>query len=152
MRARSKYRKHMMSEINVVPYVDVMLVLLVIFMITAPLLSQGVKIHLPQAEAKALTVKRHLPIIVTVDEKGQYYLNIADHPNQPMTSRQLVNRIAAEIVLAKQDDEKRTVLVRGDKDVPYGKVVYAMVLLQQAGVVQVGLMTQSPDQNAVGNG
>jgi len=139
-----RQKARLMAEINVVPYIDVMLVLLVIFMITAPLLSQGVKIDLPRAQAKALSVKEQEPIIVSVDMKGQYYLNIAEDPDVPITSDQLTTRIAAEEALANQNHQQRMVLVKGDQDVSYGKVVQAMVLLQQAGVNKVGLMTQSP--------
>lgn len=135
-----------MAEMNVVPYIDVMLVLLVIFMITTPLLQQGVEINLPQASAKALSNKEQEPLIVTVDVKGQYFLNIGTDPKKPIAMEELTTRVAAELALAKQSNQKIPVLVRGDKDVTYDKVVQAMVLLQQAGVEQVGLMTQTPEQ------
>jgi biopolymer transport protein TolR len=131
-----------LAEINVVPYIDVMLVLLVIFMITAPLLSQGVHVDLPHAKANALVVKHKAPLIVSIDKQGRYYLNVTTTPEVPMLSDQLVNRIAAELALAKQEGEDITVLVKGDKDVDYGTVVQAMVLLQHAGVSKVGLMTE----------
>lgn len=139
-----KTRKHRMAEINVVPYIDVMLVLLVIFVITAPLLSQGVNVRLPQADAKAIASKEHLPIIVSIDNKGLFYLNIMDNASAPLNEQELVNRVAAELAIAHQNNQNRMVLVKGDEDVPYGRVVGAMVLLQKAGVDQVGLMTQSP--------
>jgi len=131
-----------------VPYIDVMLVLLVIFMITAPLLSQGVKVDLPNAKAKAISVKEKAPVIVSVDKQGQYYLNISQQPNIPLLPQQLITKIAAELTVAKQDGQHLTVLVKGDKAVNYEKVVQAMVLLQQAGVEKVGLMTQ---ENGDGN-
>lgn len=139
-----KKRQRRMAEINVVPYIDVMLVLLVIFVITAPLLSQGVNVNLPQAEAKAIATKDHLPMIVSVDNKGLFYLNIADNPSAPLSEQALVNQIAAELAIAQQHNQTRMVLVKGDQDVAYGRVVDAMVLLQKAGVDQVGLMTHSP--------
>ncbi|HCU04875.1 MAG: protein TolR [Gammaproteobacteria bacterium GWE2_42_36] len=142
MRTRSKRRA--MAEINVVPYIDVMLVLLIIFMITAPLLSQGVQVSLPQAQSKPIASKDNLPIIVSVDAAGAYYLNIAANPQSPILAGDLVTRIAAEIAIAKQNNQDRMVLVRGDQAANYGNVVQAMVLLQKAGVVQVGLMTQTP--------
>ena len=130
-----------MSDINVVPFIDVMLVLLVIFMITAPLLTQGVKVELPKTAAKALTEQQKEPLIVTVDSSGNFYLNLADKPNQPITARTL-SYLATNQLAAQQTGEQRPVLVRGDKNVNYGKVVEAMVLLQQAGAKSVGLITQ----------
>lgn len=130
-----------MSDINVVPFIDVMLVLLVIFMITAPLLTQGVKVDLPKTEAKALTDQQKEPLIVTVDSSGHFYFNLSDKPNQPLTARALSN-LATDQLSGQQTGEQRPVLVRGDKDVNYGKVMEAMVLLQQAGAKSVGLITQ----------
>lgn len=134
-------RRSVMAEINVVPYIDVMLVLLVIFMITTPLLTQGVKINLPKASAKAITVKKQEPIVVSVDAQGRYYLNIDGHPNQPIAPNTLATRIAAQVVLDKEQHVNRPILIKGDKSVDYGKVVQAMVLLQKSGVQHVGLMT-----------
>jgi biopolymer transport protein TolR len=122
-----------------------MLVLLIIFMVTAPLLSQGVKINLPQAQAKALEEKNKDPIIITVDANGRYFLNIADKPDQPLAVADLANRVAAELQLSRNQGQPRNVFVKGDKAVDYGKVVQAMVLLQQAGAEDIGLMTQSPN-------
>ena len=131
-----------LSQINVVPYIDVMLVLLVIFMVTTPLLSQGVTVNLPNAHAKAIQSKQQ-PIIVTVDAQGNYYLNIANNPDLPMTANQLALRVAAQMAIEKQGKQSQfQVYVKGDKNVDYGKVVQAMVLLQQAGVTQIGLLTQ----------
>ncbi|GAB4391495.1 MAG: protein TolR [Gammaproteobacteria bacterium] len=130
------------SEINVVPYIDVMLVLLVIFMITTPLLNQGVSINLPQAEAKAIAPQQQEPVIVSVDAEGQFYLNIAHDPDKPIDAHTLAVRIAAELQLAKATHQKRLFLVKGDRTVAYDKVIQAMVLLQQAGVENIGLMTK----------
>ena len=135
-----------MSEINVVPYIDVMLVLLVIFMITTPLLTQGVKVTLPKAKANAIAEKHQEPIIVSVDKQGQYYLNIADKPNQPMTARALVNLVTTNLTLTKEAGTPRQVFIRGDSAVDYGKVVVAMTLLQQAGVENIGLITETPPE------
>jgi biopolymer transport protein TolR len=132
-----------MSDINVVPFIDVMLVLLVIFMITAPLLTQGVKVELPQTTAKAMTEDQKEPLIVTVDSAGNFFLNLSDKPNQAITARTLSAMAASQ--LASQQNTPgpgRQVLVRGDKNVNYGKVIEAMVLLQQAGAKSVGLITQ----------
>lgn len=130
-----------MSDINVVPFIDVMLVLLVIFMITAPLLTQGVKVELPKTSAKAITEQQKEPLIVTVDNAGNFYLNLAAKPNQPITARTLSSLAAKEMALT-TDANQRPVLVRGDKNVNYGKVIEAMVLLQQAGAKSVGLITE----------
>ena len=129
------------AEINVVPFIDVMLVLLVIFMITTPLLTQGVKIDLPKTEAKALPPDQKEPLIVTVDATGNFYLNIANKPTQPITARVLSNLVTTQ--LSGDASQQRPVLVRGDKNANYGKIVEAMVLLQQAGAKSVGLITQS---------
>jgi len=128
-----------MSEINVVPYIDVMLVLLVIFMITAPMLSQGVKVDLPQASSKPLTntEKQNEPLIVTVDKKGRYFLNIGNEPKKPIVSKELVNRVKAILSIEIQTP----VYIKGDQAANYGMVVEAMSLLQQAGAPTVGLVT-----------
>jgi biopolymer transport protein TolR len=131
-----------MAEINLVPFIDVMLVLLVIFMITTPLLTQGVKIDLPQTDNKAIPPDQKEPLIVTVDSTGNYFLNIASKPNRPITARVLTNLVTTQ--LAGDPTQQRPVLVRGDKNANYGKVVEAMVLLQQAGAKSVGLITEKP--------
>lgn len=131
-----------MSDINVVPFIDVMLVLLVIFMITTPLLTQGVKVELPKTEAKALPDQQKEPLIVTVDATGNFYLNLADKPNQPISPVTLSHMVTNQLSGQQNGGEQRPVLVRGDKNANYGKVVEAMVLLQQAGAKSVGLITQ----------
>ena len=141
--ANRRTPKRLMSEINVVPYIDVMLVLLIIFMITAPLLAQGVKVELPQASANPIDQEAKEPLVVTVDTEGKLYIEGDKNPRQ-MSDEDLVNY--ARVVLRKQPDVK--VLVRGDKDAAYGKVVYAMTLLQQAGAPSVGLLTQPPEKSS----
>ena len=138
--AGSKKRKPI-SDINVVPYIDVMLVLLIIFMITAPLLQQGVEIDLPQASANPMPPDQHEPVVVSVDKKGEFYLDIGDQPDKPVDAQLLVNRVAA----VRQLKPNVPVLVRGDRDVGYGRVVDVMVLLQKAGIEKVGLMTEQPE-------
>ncbi|MFZ0219263.1 MAG: protein TolR [Candidatus Aquirickettsiella sp.] len=136
-------RKGPMAEINVVPYIDVMLVLLVIFMVTTPLLSQGIKVNLPQAQAQTIAPAQE-PIIVSIDEKGLYYLNTAAHPDAALDAHQLSLEVSQQIHSAEQKKAPRQVFVKGDKKVDYGKVVTAMVLLQQAGAINIGLLTESP--------
>lgn len=134
------------ADINVVPYIDVMLVLLVIFMITAPMLSQGVTVDLPKATTETLKSTDREPVIVSVNQQGDYFLNINTQPEVPMAPQALMVRVAAELELAKENHQEINVLVKGDQGVPYGKVVIAMSLLKQAGAAQVGLMTESPIQ------
>lgn len=139
-----------MSDINVVPFIDVMLVLLVIFMITTPLLTQGVKVELPKTTAKAMNDKQKEPLIVTVDSSGNYYFNLADKPSQPITERTLSHLVETQLAGTGESEEQRPVLVRGDKNVNYGKVVEAMVLLQQAGAKSVGLITEPGSEKKTG--
>jgi biopolymer transport protein TolR len=140
--ARQRIRKRPMAEINVVPYIDVMLVMLVIFMITAPLLTQGVKVDLPEASAEPIEDPDNEPLVVSVDAGGNLYLNVGESPDDAITEEDLVQTVAA--VLRRQP--KKSVLVRGDHAVDYGVVVSAMVLLQQAGAPNVGLVTEPPEQ------
>lgn len=135
-------RKRPIAEMNVVPYIDVMLVLLVIFMITAPLLTQGVKVDLPNANAKAMVDHEEPPIVVSVDAEGAYYINAGSHPDVSLSERALLSRVTGELQSAQQRGAKRQVYVKGDRHVRYEKVVQAMVLLQQAGAERVGLLTQ----------
>jgi len=134
-------KRRPVAEINVVPYIDVMLVLLVIFMITAPIVQQGVEIDLPQAAAKTMSPDEAEPVVVSVDKKGDFYLDIGDAPDKPIDAQLMVNRVAA----VRQLKPNIPVLVRGDRNVGYGKVIDAMVLLQRAGVEKVGLMTDQPE-------
>lgn len=138
-------RKGPISEINVVPYIDVMLVLLVIFMITAPILTQGVTVDLPKTASESLKTADREPIIVSVNLAGEYFLNVDKNPDNPMEPQALMLRVAAELELAKQAGQTLNVLVKGDQGVAYGKVVTAMGLLKQAGAEKVGLLTDSPD-------
>lgn len=142
MQPARRHRRRVMAEINIVPYIDVMLVLLVIFMATAPLLSQGVKVNLPKAQAKTLNNQHQSPIIVSVNQRGQYFLNIAAENKRAISPQQILQLVSRRL----HDDElkhhQRAVLVKGDKAVDYGKVVQAMVLLQKAGAKQVGLITE----------
>ena len=131
-------KKRLIGEINVVPYVDVMLVLLVIFMVTAPLLSQGVKVDLPQASAESIKDENQDPFVITVDVDGNYYLN--DDEGKITSPRDI--ELKARAVLRR--NPQAPFLVRGDGAVAYSEVIQAMVLLQKAGVKSVGLVTESP--------
>ena len=135
-------RRRMMSEINVVPYIDVMLVLLIIFMITAPLITQGVKIDLPQAPSEVLPPSDNEPVVVSVDAAGMSYIDIGDTPDAPVDDQVLLNRVAAVLKYRPGTE----ILVKGDRGVPYGRVVEVMTLLSNAGVAGVGLITEPPDR------
>ena len=135
-------RRKPVSEINVVPYIDVMLVLLIIFMVTAPLVTQGVKVDLPKAEAAAMDKDSKPPLIASVDAQGKYYLNVGDSQEQSMSAVDLATLVAAHLQLEPQTP----VVVRGDGAVPYSEVIQLMVLLQRAGVPSVGLMTDPPEK------
>ncbi len=139
---RQRIKKRPMSEINVVPYIDVMLVLLIIFMVTAPLLSQGVKVDLPQAPSQPLPPNEKEPVIVNVDKAGQFFINYGDTQDKPISADVLLTRVSA---LLKYQPEI-PVLVGGDSQVPYGQVVQVMTLLQQAGVPSVGMITDPPEK------
>lgn len=127
-------RRALMSEINVVPYIDVTLVLLVIFMITAPLLTQGVQVDLPQASARPVDVQDRETLVVTVDRGGRFYLD-----DRRIGADELKRKVAA-ILRARP---KTPVMIRGDRNVNYGQVVKAMALLQSAGAPSVGLITEA---------
>jgi len=144
-----KSRRRPLSEINVVPYIDVMLVLVIILMITAPLLTQGVQVNLPQASAKALPPQKEEPIIVSVDQKGNLFLNTSKTPEQPISPQDLMSTVSAEIQTAQTAKKEQQIFVKGDKDANYGKIMEAMVLLQKAGASDVGLMTQNPTKEAL---
>lgn len=140
--SRPTHKRRAMSEINVVPYIDVMLVLLIIFMVTAPLLKQGVDVDLPQAPARALDVNAPEPVVISVDKNGLYYLNISSDADKPLDGSTLVSEVKS--ALAKQ--KNRPVMVRGDKNGIYQNVIGLLVLLQQADIESVGLVTEPADE------
>ena len=140
--AASTRQRRAKAEINVVPYIDVMLVLLIIFMVTAPLLKQGVDVDLPQAPAKAMDVNAPEPVVISVDRDGQYFLNISATPERALAGAELVQQVSA--ALSKQ--KNRPVMVRGDKNGKYQNVVSLLVLLQQAHIESVGLVTEPGDE------
>ncbi|MGI9246120.1 MAG: protein TolR [Steroidobacteraceae bacterium] len=126
-----------MGEINVVPYIDVMLVLLIIFMVTAPMLSQGIKVDLPQAGAEPIEPEKLEPLLLSVDAGGAMYLNLGD-PRQPLGADRLLEIASAAL----RREPERPVLVKADRAVAYGRVVEGMVLLQRAGAKKVGFVTE----------
>ncbi len=133
-------RRKPISEINVVPYIDVMLVLLVIFMVTAPLMTQGIKVDLPEAMSGALEVDDEEPmLVVSVKTDGNYYMNVGKE-EQPVPLQEVQSR-TAKIIAARPDIR---VLVEGDKNLPYGVIVDLMNTLQVAGAASIGLVTEPP--------
>ncbi|HKK23870.1 MAG TPA: protein TolR [Pseudohaliea sp.] len=129
-----------MAEINVVPYIDVMLVLLIIFMVTAPMLMQGVKVELPDAAAEPVDNQDSEPLIVSVNSAGQFFLNVGGDKERPVSLATIQQRVGA--VMRRSPD--KPVLVWGDEAVPYGEVVTLMAALQEAGAPGVGLVTEDP--------
>ncbi len=138
---RHRIKKRPISEINVVPYIDVMLVLLIIFMITAPLLSQGIKVDLPQVPSEPLPPAENEPLLISMDISGNIYINYGENQDQPLDPQTLINRVAALL----KYQPKISVFLKGDTNVPYGRVVELMALLQGAGVNGVGLVTEPPE-------
>ena len=133
-------KRRAVAEINVVPYIDVMLVLLIIFMVTAPMLMQGVKVDLPDADSKPVENQDSEPLIISVDAQGRFYLNLGAEDKQALELVTVQKRVAA--VLRRTPD--KPVLVWGDQAVPYGTVVTVMSALQDAGAPSVGLVTENP--------
>lgn len=136
-------RRRMLAEINVVPYIDVMLVLLVIFMVTAPMLMQGVEVELPKADAAPVEDQDAEPLIVSINSKGELFLNLGANEKQVLELATVRQRVGA--VLRRTPD--KPVLVWGDQRVAYGDVVIVMTALQEAGAPSVGLVTESPTVN-----
>jgi biopolymer transport protein TolR len=139
-------KRKLMAEINVVPYIDVMLVLLVIFMVTAPMLTQGIEVSLPKAISEPIDeVPNHPPVVLSVDAEGNLYLSVGDNKNEPITGKEVVAHIGA--VMRNRPDTP--ILVKADRAVPYGNVVGAMVLLQKGGALHIGFVTDPLDSYPV---
>ena len=139
---KRKSSRRPMAEINVVPYIDVMLVLLVIFMITAPLITAGVQVDLPEASAEPLDAKEEPPLIASIDASGNYYLSVGESQDQALEPHELVELVIAHRKL----NPNSQVLINGDRNVSYDKVVRLMVLIQsETGIESIGLMTD-PDE------
>ena len=135
-------KRKLMGEINVVPYIDVMLVLLVIFMVTAPLLTQGIEVDLPKAAAEPIQdVPNTPPLVLSVDKEGNLYINVGDDEDKPTSGEEVIRRVG--IVLRTSPETQ--ILVKADRAVPYGNVVGAMVVLQQGGAESIGFITDPLD-------
>lgn len=136
--SRRSQRRRPIAEINVVPYIDVSLVLLIIFMVTAPMLQTGVDVDLPQAEARNLDPNEQLPIIISVKADGSLFLDEGNQVDTPVAENDLSNRVSRVL----NQKPGLSVLIRGDSKVDYGRVVAIMAALKQAGLKGVGLMTR----------
>jgi biopolymer transport protein TolR len=133
--------RRLMGEINVVPYIDVMLVLLIIFMVTAPLLTQGVKVDLPKAGAEPLDpslTKNSNPLVLSIDREGRLYLNLGSNPRQPLDEVTVEVRTAAAL----RNNPDLPVLLKADYRIEYGQVMSVMVMLQRAGAKKVGFVSE----------
>ncbi|AHX14509.1 biopolymer transporter TolR [Dyella jiangningensis] len=138
MRSSARHKRlKLKSEINVVPYIDVMLVLLIIFMVATPMLNANVDVNLPQANAKSLQDKKE-PVIVSVDHNGQLYLTLGTEKKQPIDAQTMQAKVGAFV----KANPEVSVLVAGDRDGKYDGVYQVLAQLQQAGVAKVGLMSQ----------
>ena len=138
----SRVKRKRVAEINVVPYIDVMLVLLIIFMVTSPLVTQGVKVDLPQADSEPLDQDSKPPIVASVDAEGNYYLTVGTGKNEMMSAEEVAISVQALLLI----EPNTPVVVNADGTVPYDAVIQLMVLLQkEAGVASVGLMTDMPE-------
>lgn len=132
-------KRRLVAEINVVPYIDVMLVLLIIFMVTAPLLKQGVEVDLPTAPSKNLDINSPDPIVISVNKRGDRFLSIASNPDAVIDDEQLISLLQTQ----RANDKKRSIMIKGDKNSPYQFIMDTLVLLQQSNIESVGLITES---------
>ena len=135
-----RVKKPLKSDMNVVPYIDVMLVLLVIFMVTAPMLTTGLTVDLPDAPTEAIAVSQQQPAIVSIKAGGEFFLRVGDGDDEAIDLDTLQSKLTA----LQQQDAQLMVLINGDQAVPYGDVVSLMARLQQSGLRQVGLLTEMP--------
>ena len=131
-------RQKLMAEMNVVPYIDVMMVLLVIFMITAPMLTQGLKVELPKVDSEAMQVDSQEPIVITIKADGSYWLKQDKNDSSPV----LLEQLTESLLVHQQKNPELQVLINGDTQVPYGEVVKLMASLQKAQILRVGLLTE----------
>jgi|TARA_B110000240_G_C13127694_1_gene295401 biopolymer transport protein TolR len=135
-------RRNLISDINVVPYIDVMLVLLVVFMVAAPLMVQGVIINLPETDSKAIPIKNSEPLIISVDANGNYFLEIESVQGMSLDLKTLINKINKII----EADPSIQIVLRGDSNVKYEYIVSLMSDLQNLGISNIGLITKSPSR------
>ncbi|MES2885605.1 MAG: protein TolR [Pseudomonadota bacterium] len=134
-------KRRLNAEINVVPYIDVMLVLLIIFMVTAPLLTQGVQVELPQEASEPMTLDEQ-PVVFSVNAKGSYFLDVGTDTNEPLADADVVQRVGAVL----RNKPETVILIQADRKVDYGRVAKGMALLNAAGAVKLGFRMDPSDQ------
>ena len=145
--SRVKNRR-LMGQMNVVPYIDVMLVLLVIFMITAPMLQQGITVELPEVDASPLppdVLENNEPLILSVNAEGQYFLNLGVDPDAPVSDEEVLTTTAAIV----RRNSETPILIKGDQRVDWGSIARGMALLQEAGATGIGVMTDPPEGEGI---
>ena len=133
---RGGKKRRLNAEMNVVPYIDVMLVLLIIFMVTAPLLTQGVEVQLPETDGENMTQGEE-PVTLSVNREGEFFLNVGDKRSEPLSDDEITQRASAIV----RNKPQEMFLVEGDAKVPYESVARGMALLQSAGVQKIGFVT-----------
>ena len=140
--------RRLMGEINVVPYIDVMLVLLIIFMITAPMLQQGITVDLPEVDAAPLDpalMQENEVLILSIDADGLFYLNLGEDPELPVDDESVLTRTAAIV----RRNPETPVVIKGDKTVDWGRVAFGLALLQRAGATGIGILTDPAELEAI---
>ena len=140
--------RRLMGEINVVPYIDVMLVLLIIFMITAPMLQQGITVDLPEVDAAPLDpalMQENEVLILSIDAEGLFYLNLGEDPELPVDDESVLTRTAAIV----RRNPETPVVIKGDKTVDWGRVAFGLALLQRAGATGIGILTDPAELEAI---
>ncbi len=135
-------RRKLSSDINVVPYIDVMLVLLIIFMVTTPLLTQGIEVDLPAADTEPMSTPAE-PVTLTIDAAGRYFLDIGSGRDKALEDDEVVRRVRAVV----RNKPEQMIVVKGDRRVPYGRVAAGMGLLQEAGATRIGFVTEPGDRS-----
>lgn len=136
-----RVKKPLKSDMNVVPYIDVMLVLLVIFMVTAPMITSGIKVDLPEANGTPIESK-DTPAMVTLDKDGAYYLEYKQYKAEPLSLTELQSALTEAQEQAQAENKQLSVVIRGHNSRPYGDVISLMATLQDTGLTQVGLLTE----------
>jgi biopolymer transport protein TolR len=145
MNMKVRTPRRLMAEINVVPYIDVMLVLLVVFMITAPMMTQGIQVNLPETSSAPMKTDQE-PVVVTVKADGAYFINVGDKSKQSAS----LETVQGHVLRIMKHKPETLFLVEGDTDVPYGRVIELMSHLQGAGVTRLGLVTEPPEASGEG--
>ena len=144
---RSKNRR-LMGQMNVVPYIDVMLVLLIIFMITAPMLQQGINVDLPDVDSATLDaelMQQNEILILSIDAAGAFYLNLGADPEAPVDDQNVLTTTAAIV----RRNPETPVVIKGDEAVDFGRVAYGLALLQRAGATGIGILTEPIQEEGI---